>query len=168
MTCGIFLDQGSSDFIFKNIYIFIWLRSVLVAACGISFPNEGSNPGSLYWEPGVLTSGSSEKSPVWLSLGKVLLTQLWTDFPGAADFVISPSCTKDSFSSARTAYLTVGWNSRLLFSLSNFLEIDTFEPFETVLDTVGEYGLPSEARLYLHINGFSPFSHLLFPTTFQS
>ena len=48
-------------------------------------------------------------------------------------------------------------------SCSDFLEIDTFQPFETVLGTVGEYGLPSEARLYLHINGFSHFSHLLFP-----
>ena len=35
---------------FKNICLFIWLRQVLVAACGISFPDQGSNLDSLPWE----------------------------------------------------------------------------------------------------------------------
>ena len=46
----------------KNIYLFIWLSWVLVAACGIYFPDEGSNPGPLHWEHGVLTAGPPRKS----------------------------------------------------------------------------------------------------------
>ena len=38
----------SSDILFKCL--FIWLCWVLVAACGIQFPNQGSNLGPLHWE----------------------------------------------------------------------------------------------------------------------
>ena len=46
-------------------YLFIWLCQVLVvafrifvAACGIEFPDEGSNPGAPHWEQRVLVSRS--------------------------------------------------------------------------------------------------------------
>ena len=39
-------------FIFK-IHIYFQLCQVLVAACGISFPDQGSNLGLLHWEHGV-------------------------------------------------------------------------------------------------------------------
>ena len=35
---------------------------LLVAACGTWFPDQGSNPGPLHWECGVLTTGPSGKS----------------------------------------------------------------------------------------------------------
>ena len=38
----------------KNL--FIWFRRVLVTACGTYFPDQGSNPGPLHWEHGVLTT----------------------------------------------------------------------------------------------------------------
>ena len=34
----------------------------LVTACGIYFPEQGSKPGPLHWEHGVLATGASEKS----------------------------------------------------------------------------------------------------------
>ena len=53
--------QGS---LLKNIYLFIWLCQVLVAACGISFPYQGLNPGPLNWELGMLATGLPGK-PRW-------------------------------------------------------------------------------------------------------
>ena len=75
-------------FSFFNIFLFIWLIRVLVAACGIlnvrciivackhlvisyelliasfgiQFPDLGSNLGPLHWEPGVLATGPRGKS----------------------------------------------------------------------------------------------------------
>ena len=65
-------------YIFKNIYLFIWLPRVLVAAgellscgswapqlrhgCGIQFPDQGRNPSLLHWECGVLTTAPPGKS----------------------------------------------------------------------------------------------------------
>ena len=36
--------------------------SILVAACGVSFPDQESNPGPLHWERGVLATGPPGKS----------------------------------------------------------------------------------------------------------
>ena len=36
-----------------------WLRHT----CGIQFPDQGSNPGPLHWEQGVLTTAPQKKSP---------------------------------------------------------------------------------------------------------
>ena len=47
---------------FKKMYLFIWLHQVLVAACGVYFPDKGSNSGPLYWEHWVLATGPSGKS----------------------------------------------------------------------------------------------------------
>ena len=54
-----------------SMFIFIWLCQVLVAACrifsfkiwacGIQFPDQGSNPGPLHWELGVLATGPPGK-----------------------------------------------------------------------------------------------------------
>ena len=41
------------------IYLTVW---VLVSACGIYFPHQGSNPVSLHWECGVLAKGPPRKS----------------------------------------------------------------------------------------------------------
>ena len=41
----------------------IW---VVVAACGISFPDQGLNPGSLPWECRVVVTGSPGKSSRYL------------------------------------------------------------------------------------------------------
>ena len=47
--------------------IFIWLHQVLVIACGIYLPDQGSNPGSLHWECGVLATGPLGKSLIYFS-----------------------------------------------------------------------------------------------------
>ena len=61
------------------IYLFIWLcrasvvhAGSLVAACGILFPDEGSHPGSLHCQCGVLATGPQEKSLTVLSDLKIL------------------------------------------------------------------------------------------------
>ena len=43
-----------------SFYLFIWLCQV--AACGIQFPDQGSNPGPLPWEHRALATGSTGKS----------------------------------------------------------------------------------------------------------
>ena len=64
--------------IFLNIYLFIYLApprlscgmqallvaacELLVAACRIYFPDQGSNPGRVHWEHGVLATGPQGKS----------------------------------------------------------------------------------------------------------
>ena len=72
------LNSGMVDF-FKNIYLFIWLHQVLiaacgifslhcsiqdflVAACGIQFPDQGLNRGPLHYECRVLAAGPPGKS----------------------------------------------------------------------------------------------------------
>ena len=44
-------------------FFFFCLGQVLVAVCGIYFPNQGLNLGSLHWERGVLAIGPPGKSP---------------------------------------------------------------------------------------------------------
>ena len=78
---------------FKNIYFisFIYsavldlscgrwhLRSLLqyagslVVACGVSFPDQGSNPGPLHWELRVLTTEPARKSPLDVNLKAIAL-----------------------------------------------------------------------------------------------
>ena len=38
------------------------MQKLLAAACGIQFPDQGSNQGPLYWEGGVLATGPQRKS----------------------------------------------------------------------------------------------------------
>ena len=51
-----------SFFFFLSIYLFICLRQLLAAACGIQFPAQRSKLGPLLWECGVLTTGPPGKS----------------------------------------------------------------------------------------------------------
>ena len=63
---GIF-DQSHHPCLFfflRIFYLFIWLYWVLVAACGILFPDQGLNLGLLNWECTVLATGSPEQSPI--------------------------------------------------------------------------------------------------------
>ena len=56
-----------SIYLFILKYLFIYLavaRELLVAACGIELPDQGSNPGPLHWERGVLATGPPGKSQV--------------------------------------------------------------------------------------------------------
>lgn len=48
-------------FFFFN-YLFIWLCGALVGACGIQFPDQGSNWGPMHWEHGVVATGLPQKS----------------------------------------------------------------------------------------------------------
>ena len=45
----------------KN-YVFVWLCGILVGACGIQFPDQGSNWGPMHWEHGVVATGLPQKS----------------------------------------------------------------------------------------------------------
>ena len=49
-------------FVGLNIYLFIWLCWVLVVACGIWFPDQGWDPGTLHWKRGVWATGPPGKS----------------------------------------------------------------------------------------------------------
>ena len=49
------------------LFFFFWLHRVFVAACGILYPKQGSNPGPLRWEHRVLATGPPEKfRRLWL------------------------------------------------------------------------------------------------------
>ena len=48
----------------KYLFLIIWLHRVLVVACGIQFPDQGSNPAPLYWEHRVLATGPPGNSLV--------------------------------------------------------------------------------------------------------
>ena len=51
--------------LFLKILIYLFrLGRVLVAACGIWFPDQRLNLGPLHWERGVLPTGPPGKSPV--------------------------------------------------------------------------------------------------------
>ena len=58
-----------------NIYLFIWLCQVLVAACGILFPDQGLNLGPLHWEHGVLATGPPRK-PTFIVLNALFFAVL--------------------------------------------------------------------------------------------
>ena len=45
-----FCDAIRNGITLKYLYLFIWLHWVLVAACGIYFPDQGSNLGPLHWK----------------------------------------------------------------------------------------------------------------------
>ena len=72
---------------FLNIYFYlcIWLHQVLVAACGIEFPDQGSNPGLLHWKQGALATGPPGKSQPFIfawttikrDLSHTVFLQLW-------------------------------------------------------------------------------------------
>ena len=47
---------------FLSFYLIIWLCWVLRVACAINFPDQGSNPGPLHWEHGVLATRPPRKS----------------------------------------------------------------------------------------------------------
>ena len=58
-------------FLIKKKRLFIWLHWVLVVACrlfvaarGVQFPSQRSNPGPMLWEHGVLGAGPPGKSSV--------------------------------------------------------------------------------------------------------
>ena len=62
-------------FIRLNIYLFIWPHRVLAAACellvaanGIEFPDQGSNPDPLLWERRALATGPPGKSCFFIFL----------------------------------------------------------------------------------------------------
>ena len=64
--------------------LFFWLRCT---ACGILFPDQGSNPCPLHWELGVLTTGPSGKSLLYNFKGYfpfTVITKYW---------LFSPCCT---------------------------------------------------------------------------
>ena len=46
----------------QNRQFSLWCVGSIVAACGIQFPDQGSNPGPLHWECEVLAAGPSGKS----------------------------------------------------------------------------------------------------------
>ena len=62
---------------FLNIFIYL-TASGLSVACGIYFPDQGSNLGSLLWEHGVVATGPPGKSHI--SCVFLKLWQTWSVF----------------------------------------------------------------------------------------
>ena len=56
-------------------------RELLVTACGISFPAQGSNPGPLSWEHEVLATGPLRKSLSYFSVStcRFFCEELWLE-----------------------------------------------------------------------------------------
>ena len=55
-------DKIEKKILKKNTYVSIWLCQVLVGACGVWFPDQGSNLGPLSWERGVPATETLRKS----------------------------------------------------------------------------------------------------------
>ena len=80
-------------YLFINIYLFIWLCWVSVAAgrllscgsrapqlwhaCGIQFPDQESNPGPLHWERRVLTIVPPGKSHIYIFFNINIYLFIW-------------------------------------------------------------------------------------------
>ena len=58
---SLFFWKNNFYCLINKIFFFIWLCRVLVVTCGIKFPDQGSNLGSLHWELRILATGPSEK-----------------------------------------------------------------------------------------------------------
>ena len=56
------LGKDTLEVCFFDCWVFVWLGGVLVAACGLQFPNQGSNPSPLHWQCGILNNGPPWKS----------------------------------------------------------------------------------------------------------
>ena len=50
------------NFFYFNLYLFIWLHCIFIAACEIQFPDQRSNLGPLRWHHGVLATEPPGKS----------------------------------------------------------------------------------------------------------
>ena len=72
-------------------YLFIWLYWVLVVACGIQFPDQGSNLGSLHWEHGVLATRPPGKSQSMERFWRALSLQTALTWRGAREGLWRPS-----------------------------------------------------------------------------
>ena len=80
------------DFPFKSyiyMYIYNWLCQVLVAARRIWFPDQGSNPGPLHWEHGVLATGPPGKSLDAFSLVITEIVIITYSLTGSSKFRLS-------------------------------------------------------------------------------
>ena len=53
---------------------------LLITACGIEFPDQGSNPGFLHWEHGVLATGPAGKSQESLPLNRSLICAQYASY----------------------------------------------------------------------------------------
>ena len=58
------LHCGMEEFLLRHAESLVTAYRILVAACGIQFPKQGSNPGSLLWEHRVLATGLPGKYPL--------------------------------------------------------------------------------------------------------
>ena len=65
--CPVSFTAHSLFFSFKKKYSFIWLHWILAAACGIQFPNQGSNLGSLQLGGQSLSHWTTREVPQSLS-----------------------------------------------------------------------------------------------------
>ena len=57
------LDHMVALFLVFFFIIISYLFGCLVTACGVYFPNQGSNPGTLHWECGGPVTGLQGKGP---------------------------------------------------------------------------------------------------------
>ena len=55
------LSCGTQDLQLLHVDFLVAACELLVAECGIQFPNQGMNPGPLHWELGVLPTGPAGK-----------------------------------------------------------------------------------------------------------
>ena len=87
------------DFFYNVLKIFlllIWLHWILVAVCGIQFPDQGSNPGPLHWEHRVLATGPPGKFPPFGSLKKICTSISLLRFSGFVLFFFIQSVCAQS------------------------------------------------------------------------
>ena len=77
LTVSVLVAGGTWDLVFV-VVIFVatlevftcWHARSLVVACRIQFPDQGSNPGPLHWDRGVLATRPPGMSPAIIYLGR--------------------------------------------------------------------------------------------------
>ena len=63
----IYLSCGTQDFHCSTLDLLVVAYVVLLVACGIQFPDQEANPGTLNWEHAVLATGEGNGTPLQYS-----------------------------------------------------------------------------------------------------
>ena len=74
----IYLSCGTQDFHCSTLDLLVVAYEVLLVACGIQFPDQEANPGTLNWEHAVLATGEAMAPHSSTLAWKIL----WMEEPG--------------------------------------------------------------------------------------
>ena len=157
-----------SFFSYLLIYLFGCTRSQMQHACGIQFPDQGSNPGSLHWEFKVLTAGPPGESLLGVlsdlsSPGHSSSLPLLTCYD-ASQFSLSCSYLGDSDCWVRGLYSSEPARSEGKIHILVFLDFLAYDGAGRQSNACGMHQ-PRFCLIFFHL--ITPYSILTFPCLFS-